>query len=111
VFATLQVLIYFLLFSVVLVMCVVALIDALLRPSPAFVAAGKRTKGFWLLVLVAATAVALVAIPRPIGIGQLSFLALASAAAAGVYLVDVRPKVAGHSGGRRSGPSGRRGGW
>ena len=113
--ATLQAWIYFLLFLVVLGMCVVALIDAGRRAPRAFVAAGKRTKAFWLLLLGAATAVALVAIPWPLGIGQLSFLALGSAAVAGVYLADVRPKVSGYSGGRGRGrgrgSGGDSGGW
>ena len=108
-----QLLVFLILYLFVFVLCVVALVDLLRRPAPAFVSAGKRTRGFWLALLVIATAVAFVAIPYPIGIGQLSFLALGSAVAAIVYLVDVKPAVAPYSGGRgRGGGSGpRAGGW
>ncbi len=85
-------------------LCVVALFDLLRRPARAFVSAGKRTRRFWLVVLGLATAVAFVAIPPPIGIGALSFLALGSAIASIVYLVDVRPAVTPYSGGRGPGP-------
>ena len=105
-----QILVFLALYLFVFVACVVALVDLLRRPAAAFVTAGKRTRGFWLAILGVATAVAFVAIPWPIGIGQLSFLALGSAVAAIVYLVDVKPAIAPYSGGR--GPGGRSsGGW
>lgn len=113
--AKLQVLVYLAFFLVIFGLAVWALIDALMRPPQAFVLAGKRTKQFWGLVLGAATAVAFVAIPGPIGLGFLPFLALLSAVAAIVYLVDVRPAVTPYSrrrgprSGGGSGPS--RGGW
>jgi hypothetical protein len=108
--ATLQVWIYFGLYLFVFVLSVVALVDAARRTPKAFLDAGKRTKSFWLGLLIAATLVAFVAIPGPIGLGLLSFLALVSAVAAGVYLVDVRPAVSRYSGGGR-GPRGPQGGW
>lgn len=107
---TLQIWIFFALYLLVFVMCVVALVDLLRRPAGAFVNAGKRTRGFWLAVIGVATAVAFVAIPPPFGIGQLGFLALGSAVAAIVYLVDVKPAVARYSGGRGRGPRAG-GGW
>lgn len=122
--ASVQVVVLFVLHLIALVMCVVALVDAARRPATAFTNAGKRTKGFWLAVLGVATAVAFVAIPYPLGIGALGFFAAAlAAAAAGVYLADVRPAVGPYSGtgsggwGPRGrgpggrGPGGRGGGW
>lgn len=110
-FRTIQVYLYLSLYLVVLAVSVVALLDALRRPAAAFVRAGKRTKRFWLLVTGAATAVAFVAVPYPLGIGALSFLALGSAVGATVYLVDVKPAVLPYSG--RGGQGGRFGssGW
>ena len=90
---SLQVLIFLVLYLGVFVFTVVALVDALRRPPGAFAAAGKRTKGFWTAVLAVGAAVAFVAIPYPVGIGQLSFLALVSLVAAIVYWVDVRPAL------------------
>lgn len=105
---TAQVIVYLLLYAVVFGLAVFALVDAARRPARAFPAAGKRTKPFWVGVLAAATAVAFVAIPPPVGFGRLSFLALGSAVAAGVYLADVRPAVRPYSGG--SPGAGRAGG-
>ena len=107
------VVIYLVLYLIVFVTCVVALVDLLLRPAQAFVTAGKRTRSFWLVVLLVATAVAFVALPWPIGIGRMEFLALGAAVAGIVYLVDVRPAIAPYSGRRGGrGPRGpQRGGW
>lgn len=85
--------IFFLLYLGVFIASAAALIDLLRRPAEAFPRAGKRTKGFWGAILGVGTAVAFVAIPWPIGIGQLGFLALAAAVAAIVYFVDVRPAL------------------
>ena len=109
-----QSLIYLALYGAVFVLSVWAFIDAATRPAGAFVSAGKRTKTFWLLITTIAALVAFVAIPPPLGIGLLSFLALGSAVGAIVYLVDVRPAVQPYSGrrggrGPRNPPS--RGGW
>lgn len=105
-----QLFIFLALYLLVFALCVVALLDLVRRPPGAFTSAGKRTKNFWLAVIGASTAVAFVAIPPPVGIGLLSFLALGSAVASIVYLVDVKPAVAPYSG--RGGPPGpSRGGW
>lgn len=107
-----QVLLFSLFYLAILVLSAWALVDCLRRPAAAFVTAGKRTRTFWTWVLVAATAVAFISLPPPLGIllDFPRFLALASAAAAIVYLVDVRPAVAPYSR-RRRGPGPSRGGW
>ncbi len=102
--------VYLALYVLVFGLTAYALVDAVRRAPGAFVAAGKRTKQFWLIVLGVALAVAFVAIPPPIGIGALGFLALASAVASSVYLVDVKPALGPmqRGGGRRPGSTG---GW
>lgn len=107
---TAQIFLFLGLYLLVLGLSVAALVDVVRRPAAAFPRAGKRTKTFWLAIVGAATAVAFVAIPPPIGIGALSSLAILSAVAAIVYLVDVKPALGPMSGGR----GGRRpgtGGW
>jgi hypothetical protein len=108
-----QTLVYVAFYVVIFLLAVWALIDLLRRPAQAFVSAGKRTKKFWGLLLGVAVLLAFVALPYPIGFGYLSFLALGSAVAAAVYLVDVKPAVVPYSGrGPRGGGSyGPRGGW
>lgn len=106
--ATVQVVVLLALYLAVLVMCVIALADAARRPASAFTTSGKRTKGFWLVVLGIATAVAFVAVPYPVGIGGMGFfIAGIAAAAAGVYLADVRPAIDPYSGRGRGGRGGR----
>jgi len=106
----LQVVLFLVFYVVIFGLSVWALVDCLRRPAAAFTTAGKRTRTFWTWVLVAATAVAFISIPPPLGLPLdfPSMLALVSAAAAIIYLVDVRPAVAPYSR-RRGGPS--RGGW
>jgi len=58
-----------------------AFVDSLIRPTPAYVAAGKQTKVFWCVILGIAVFV------------NFSLFALAGLIAAIVYLVDVRPAV------------------
>lgn len=82
-----------------------AFVDALLTRADAFVAAGKRTKGFWAAVTGVASAVGLAHLQQPFGLFNL--IAIVAAA---VYLTDVRPAVAqirGRGrGGARRGPHG-----
>ncbi|WP_109471746.1 DUF2516 family protein [Ornithinimicrobium cavernae] len=78
-----------------------AFIDALLTRADAFVAAGKRTKPFWMAITGIAAAVGLVHLYQPFGMFNL--IAIVAAA---VYLTDVRPAVA-QIRGRRSGGSSR----
>lgn len=63
-----------------------ALVDAVMRPAPAFPAADKLTKTAWLWIL-GLTLVAHVIL-------DVFILTLAGAVAAFVYLLDVRPAVA-----------------
>jgi len=65
-----------------------ALVDAAVRPTAAFPAAGKLTKPVWLGIL-AVCAIALLLQ------GLLSLLGSAAAVGCIVYLVDVRPAVRG----------------
>ncbi|MFH5821831.1 DUF2516 family protein [Georgenia sp. AZ-5] len=81
-----------------------ALVDAARRPAAAFVAAGKRTKNFWLVLTGVAAAVGFVGIG-----GSVGFLQFIAVVPAGVYLADVRPAVSGYGRGQRRPPRG--GGW
>ena len=112
--ATVQVFLYFVFYVAIFGLAVWALVDLLSRPATAFTQAGKRTKAIWGAILGVATAIAFMALPAPIGLNFLPFLALLSAVAAIVYLVDVRPAIAPYSRRRPrggSGPSSPRGGW
>ena len=74
--------------TLVLFVCkAVAFVDAVVRPEAVFVASGKQTKSFWLLILGLAL-VANMLLWSPIGI-----LNLIGTVAALVYLADVRPAV------------------
>ncbi len=81
-----------------------ALVDAARRRPDAFVAAGKRTKTIWLIVLGVAAAIGFVSLQ-----GAFNIFNLIAIVAAGVYLADVRPalqRVQGGGGGAGSGPYG-----
>jgi Protein of unknown function (DUF2516) len=83
-----------------------AFIDAITRPTQAYVAVGKQTKQLWLVILGVAAVVGLAS--AVYGAGPLSILPVAAFVAAAVYLTDVRPKVKGfkNGGGTSSGPYG-----
>jgi uncharacterized membrane protein AbrB (regulator of aidB expression) len=83
---------------------VFALVDALRQPPAAFLAAGKRTKGLWVGITVAASLVGFVSVNNPIS--MVSILAVVGAA---VYLTDVRPAL--HQVRGRGGSSGPYGPW
>jgi hypothetical protein len=68
----------------VLVMTVYAFVHAALQRPDAYTAADKLTKPVWLVILGVGVLLALV-----LGITGVAI----SAVAAGVYLVDVRPKI------------------
>jgi magnesium-transporting ATPase (P-type) len=81
------------------VVAVWALIDCLIRKSPAFEANFKRSKGFWLGITAAAAFVTLLGLLLPqgsgfiFGFGGYGLFNIAAVTAAGVYLADVRPAV------------------
>jgi hypothetical protein len=66
---------------------VFAFVHALRTRPDAFVAAGKRTKQFWMAVTGVAVLLGFVSL------GGLGLLAILGVVAAGVYLADVRPAV------------------
>ncbi|CAN7234944.1 DUF2516 family protein [Terrabacter sp. LjRoot27] len=67
---------------------VFAFVDALRHPENAYVAAGKRTRTFWLVLLGVALAIGFVTLFNPLSLfGLLAFVGAA------VYLADVRPAL------------------
>jgi len=74
--------IFLIVYFAVLAATLWALVDAAVRPNGAFVAADKRTKQFWVVVLAVAAVAAYVRV--------FTFIALVAAL---VYLLDVRPAV------------------
>lgn len=82
-----------------------AFIDAVRRPAPAFVAAGKQTKPLWLVILGVAL---VIGIGGAVGsLSLFSFLPIIAFVAAGIYLADVRPRVREiKGGGTHNGPYG-----
>lgn len=79
-----------------------ALVDALRRPAGAFVAAGKRTKTFWTVIVAVAAAIGFISLP----FANLGFLGILAVVGAAVYLADVRPAVRQYGGGPRGGGRG-----
>lgn len=69
-------------------MQVFALVDAVRHRSDAYVAAGKRTKTFWVAIVAVCAAVGLLFIQNPI-----SIFGIAAVVGAAVYLADVRPAL------------------
>lgn len=86
-----------------------AFVDAITRPSQAFVAAGKQTKQLWLIILGVAVVVGLAF--AIIGVGPTSILPVAAFVAAAIYLADVRPKVRSFPKNRSGTSSGPYGPW
>jgi hypothetical protein len=80
-----------------------AFIDAIIRPAPAFVAAGKQTKVIWLIILGVAFVLGLYSAAYG---GVTGILSVAAFVAAAIYLADVRPKVKNFRSGSSSGPYG-----
>lgn len=111
--ATIQLFLFFAFYFAILAIAAWALIDLSRRPTSAFTSAGKLTKTKWALILTTAVVVAFISLPYPLNLPFPSFLALLSAVAAVVYLVDVKPAVAPYSGrrGGGGGPSRPSGGW
>jgi len=84
-----------------------AFVDALRRPTKAFVAAGKQTKPLWLIILGVAAVIGLYFSTLASGASAIGILPIAAFVASAIYLTDVRPKVRGfNGGGTSSGPYG-----
>ena len=103
--ASLQLLLYFAFYFVIFGISVWALVDLSRRPASAFAQAGKLTKTKWGLILGAAVMVAFIALPYPLNLPFPKWLALVSAVAAIVYLVDVKPAILPYSRRRGGGPN------
>lgn len=82
------------LFVVFLVVKVWALADCATRPRNAFPAAGRQTWVIWLAITGASAVTGLL-------FGPIGMFGLAGLVASLVYLLDVRPRVAEASSGRR----------
>lgn len=85
-----------------------AFVDALRRPSGAFVATGKQTRPLWLIILGVSTVIGFGGVA--LGLSLISILPVAAFIAAAIYLTDVRPKVrqigGGGGGSSHQGPYG-----
>ena len=81
-----------------------ALVDALRQRPDAYLAAGKRTKQFWTIVLVVAALLGFVTFRNP-----LNLFSLIAVVGAAIYLTDVRPALRQVSG--RGGTAGPYGPW
>jgi hypothetical protein len=75
-----------------LILSIWALVDAAIRPTPAYTAAGKLTKPAWLALTGLST---LIALFFPL----IHMFRLAGLVASIVYLVDVRPAIRESQGG------------
>lgn len=88
-----------------------ALVSAVRFNASLYIAAGKRTKAFWVAFLIPAAVVGFCSIPPPLGIGyDLMFLNIIGFVLAAVYLTDVRPRLQEIRGSGRRG-HGNTGGW
>ena len=76
-------------------LCAYALIDVIRQPADRFVAADKRTKGFWGAIVGLSTACIFVTFGNVLG-----FIPLLAVVGAGVYLADVKPALDATRGGR-----------
>ena len=81
---------------VLLVLKLVALLDAAFRPRAVFIAADKLTKPGWVLILVVFSLSQMFQ-------GWLSFFGLIGIVASAVYLVDARPALRAATGRGRGG--------
>lgn len=70
----------------VLVLAVYAFVHAAMQRADAYTAVDKMTKPVWLLILGAAVVLSTILFGSP-------FIMAVAACAAGVYMVDVRPKL------------------
>jgi hypothetical protein len=103
IFGSLNVIIGLVFAGGVVVLSVFGLVDALRQRPDAFIAAGKRTKNFWLAILGICVALSLFLFPAPF-----SFQWILAVVGSAVYAVDVRPALRRVMGrGSSNGPYGR----
>lgn len=107
-FGNLQLLILFLLTLGAFVIEVMAVIDCARRPERAFIAEGKKTKKFWLILLGVAALVGFLGLTPPLGIGFLGLSAIFVAVPAFIYYADVLPAIKPHGFKKKNN---NRGGW
>ena len=86
-----------------------AFVDALTRPSQAFVASSKQTKQLWLIILGVAVVLGLAGVVGKLNV--IGFLGVAAFVAAAIYMADVRPKVRSFPKNRSGSSSGPYGPW
>jgi hypothetical protein len=84
-----DVLLYAVLHWAVVALALWALVDALMRPAPHYVAAGKLTKPAW--AGITALAMVIAYFTQPLA----GFFWVPAVVASAVYLVDVRPALKG----------------
>lgn len=112
-FAFLQSAIILIISLIALAAAVYALIHAARVPEGAFKAAGKQSKLLWVGVMAVAAVIAFISLPWPLGNGggPLGLIGLVSLIAVIYYIVDVKPKVSGFSGGPSAPRNNNRGTW
>jgi len=85
-----------------------AFIDAIARPTRAFIAVGKWSKKIWLIILGVAFVLGLYSAVYG---GVTGILSVAAFVAAAIYLADMRPKLKEFGRGRSTTSSGPYGPW
>lgn len=70
-----------------------ALINAARFRGDAYVAAGKRTKTFWVILTALAVLLGFLSLPYPLGGGGTLIFLLAGIIIAGIFLADVLPAL------------------
>jgi hypothetical protein len=88
IFGSLSYLIGLVFATAVVALAVFGLVDALRHRPDAFIAAGKRTKNFWLAILGVCVALSLFLFPSPFSLQW-----ILAVVGAGVYAADVRPAL------------------
>jgi Na+/proline symporter len=109
---SLQTLLLFTISIVIFVAAVWALIQAFRFPADAYVAAGKRTRTFWLAITGGATLLSFLGLPPNFGFGMGFLFWTAAAAGALIFFVDVLPRLREvHRPGQSRPRDNNRGGW
>ncbi|MEP7192696.1 MAG: DUF2516 family protein [Actinomycetota bacterium] len=88
IFGSLNILIALVFAGAAVVLSLFGLVDALRHRPDAFVAAGKRTKNFWLAILGGSVLLSLFLFPAPFSLQW-----IIAVVGSGVYAADVRPAL------------------